>query len=65
MPNNLKKQIGSPDLLVGFTSTVSHKMLQCALSKTDVSEAELIRFHQSSGTALKRYWTVNFAHKYS
>lgn len=28
------KNIGSPDLLVLFTSTISHKMVRCALSET-------------------------------
>lgn len=54
MTNNLKKQIGRPDILVVFTNTISHKMVQCALSKTYVNEAELIRCHQSIGTALKK-----------
>ena len=30
MPGDLKKQIGSPDLCVLFTNTVSHKMVKCA-----------------------------------
>ena len=54
MQNNLSKQIGKPDLLVLFTNTVSHKMIQCALANLDSNKAELIRCHQSSGTALKR-----------
>lgn len=54
MQGNLKKQIGKPDLLVLFTNTVSHKMIQCVLSNNDTNEAELIRCHQSSGTALKK-----------
>lgn len=54
MPSNFKKQIGNPDLLVLFTNTVSHKMIQCALSKADANESQLIRSHQSSGTALKK-----------
>ena len=28
------KSIGSPDLLVLFTNTVSHKMVRCALNET-------------------------------
>ncbi len=31
MSASLDKQIGSPDLLVLFTNTVSHKMIRCAL----------------------------------
>lgn len=54
MSSNLIKQIGKPDLLVLFTNTVSHKMIKCALSKSDGNDTELIRCHQSSGTALKK-----------
>ena len=31
MSASLGKQIGSPDLVVLFTNTVSHKMVKCAL----------------------------------
>lgn len=65
MPNNLKKQIGKPDLLVLFTNTVSHKMIQCALSKPDVSEVELIRCHNSSGNALKKILDCKFCKVHS
>ncbi|OOM14220.1 DUF2325 domain-containing protein [Clostridium saccharobutylicum] len=54
MSGELSKQIGKPDLLVLFTNTVSHKMIKCALSKLNVNEAELIRCHNSSGSALKK-----------
>ena len=37
MKTDLKNKIGSPDLLILFTSTVSHKMVHCA-----VAEAELL-----------------------
>ncbi len=33
MSASLDKQIGSPDLLVLFTNTVSHKMIRCALDE--------------------------------
>ena len=32
MSANLSGQIGSPDLLILFTNTVSHKMVHCAVS---------------------------------
>lgn len=32
--NSGLKKMGSPDLLVLFTNTVSHKMVRCALSET-------------------------------
>ena len=34
MSANLSGQIGSPDLLILFTNTVSHKMVHCALCVT-------------------------------
>lgn len=46
------KQIGCPDLLVLFTSTVSHKMVQCALGEIDEKKTNVVRCHTSSGTAL-------------
>lgn len=52
MSANLGKQIGSPDLLVLFTSTVSHKMVRCALEEIDQTKTDVVRCHTSSGTAL-------------
>ncbi len=54
-PNgNLKKQIGSPDLLVLFTSTVSHKMIYAALKEGERNSTEIIRSHSSSVSALDK-----------
>ena len=47
------KNIGSPDLLVLFTNTVSHKMVRCALSETKGSNTRIARSHSSSMAALK------------
>ncbi len=33
MSGSLGKQIGSPDLIVLFTNTVSHKMVKCAVEE--------------------------------
>lgn len=44
---------GSPDLLVLFTSTMSHKMLHCALTETKGKQMKIARSHSSSITALK------------
>ena len=33
MSANLSEQIGSPDLLILFTNTVSHKMVKCAITR--------------------------------
>lgn len=52
MTGSLKNQIGSPDLIVVFTNTVSHKMAKCALTEAERSNAEIIRCHTSSSNAL-------------
>lgn len=46
------KNIGSPDLLVVFTGTVSHKMLRCALCDLS-SSTRIARSHSSSMAALR------------
>ena len=45
--------IGTPDLLVLFTSTMSHKMVKSALSETKGLGTVIARCHSSSMTALK------------
>ena len=52
MRADFNKQIGSPDVLVLFTSTVSHKMVRCALDEVDSDRTDIVRCHTSSGTAL-------------
>lgn len=47
------KNIGSPDLLVLFTNTVSHKMVRCALSEAKGQNVKIARSHSSSMAALK------------
>jgi len=47
------KNIGSPDLLVLFTNTVSHKMVRCALSEAKSLNTRIARSHSSSMAALK------------
>ena len=47
------KSIGSPDLLVLFTSTVSHKMVKCALSEVKSGATKVARSHSSSMAALR------------
>ncbi len=53
MPAGLARQIGSPDLIVLFTNTVSHKMVRCAVEEAGRCNAEVIRCHSSSRNALK------------
>ena len=47
------KDIGTPDLLVLFTDTVSHKMVRCALSGAKGRQTKITRSHSSSMAALK------------
>lgn len=53
METSLKSKIGSPDLLVLFTNTMSHKLLRCALNETTGSETIIVRSHSASMSALK------------
>lgn len=52
MSGNLKDKIGSPDLIVLFTNTVSHKMVRCAVDEGEKCNADIVRCHTSSGNAL-------------
>lgn len=36
MSANLSGQIGSPDLIILFTNTVSHKMVHCAVTEVKI-----------------------------
>lgn len=49
----LKNKLGSPDLLIFFTNTMSHKMLQGALSEMRGKPAVIERCHTSSLSALR------------
>ena len=45
----MKKKIGAPDLMILFTSTVSHKMVNCAVEEAKRKS----RCHTSSASALE------------
>lgn len=53
MTSKLSSQIGSPDLLILFTSTVSHKMVHCAVAEAEKGNVDIVRCHTSSGSALQ------------
>lgn len=53
LKGGMKNKIGKPDLLVLFTSTMSHKMVRCALSETKGLDTIIARSHSSSMSALK------------
>ena len=57
--NSSLKGIGNPDLLVLFTSTVSHKMVRNALSETKGQDVKVVRSHTSSISALKNILEEN------
>lgn len=47
------KDIGTPDLLVLFTNTVSHKMVHSALEQIKGKPVRTVRCHTSSMNALR------------
>lgn len=53
MPGTLKKKIGFPDVMILFTSTVSHNMISCAVSEAKRTKAKIVRCRSSSMAALK------------
>ena len=53
MSADMDKQMGTPDLFILFTNTVSHKMIRCAVDGAKRANAQVIRCHTSSGAALE------------
>lgn len=49
---NLGNQIGSPDAIIIFTNTVSHQMVKSAVNEAEKANADVIRCHTSSKSAL-------------
>lgn len=54
MPGNFKSQIGKADLIVLFTSTVSHTMVSGAIKEASKNNIAIARSHSSSSCALKK-----------
>ena len=48
----LKKKIGRPDLLILFTNSVSHKMVNSAVGEARKNRIPIARCHSSSASAL-------------
>ena len=61
MKSGLKDKIGSPDLLVLFTSTMSHKMVRIALNETKGTDTVIARSHSSSMAALRNILETHVA----
>ena len=55
----IRKKIGSPDLLILFTSTVSHKLLESAVAEAKRCNAKFARSHRSSRCALQAILQAN------
>lgn len=53
MSASLDKQLGSPDMFILFTNTVSHKMVKTAVDEAKRKNIEVVRCHTSSGAALE------------
>lgn len=53
MRGGMKNRLGNPDLLVLFTSTMSHKMVRCALAEARGQQTVIARSHSSSMAALR------------
>lgn len=50
--SSFKKQLGSPDLMILFTNTVSHKMVNSAVTEAKRNRIQIARTHSSSVAAL-------------
>ena len=49
---DMKSRIGTPDLLILFTHTISHKMVQCAMNSI-CENTKIVRSHTSSMNSLR------------
>ena len=51
--SSIRKKMGCPDLLILFTNTVSHKMVNCAVDEAKRKSIPVCRCHSSSASALQ------------
>ncbi len=51
-PADFKKQIGTPDMMVIFTRTVAHKMVNAASQQAEKAGTYIAHCHSSGGSAL-------------
>jgi hypothetical protein len=59
--SSFKKKIGTPDLMVLFTNTVSHKMVHSAVTEAKRNNTRIARTHSSSASALDNVLQEYFA----
>lgn len=53
MPTDFENKIGTPDLVVVFTNTCSHKMVRQVNAKSLKCNFKVARVHNASASALK------------
>lgn len=53
MPADFENKLGTPDLVVVFTNTCSHKMIGCVNRKSRKHTIPVARIHNASASALK------------
>ncbi len=53
MPSDFANKIGCPDLMVVFTNTCSHKMVNTVNTKSEKHNIPIVRIHNASVNALK------------
>ncbi len=53
MPTDFESKLGMPDLMVVFTNTCSHKMVNSVNQKSRKNNIPVARIHSASVTALK------------
>lgn len=58
----MKKKIGAPDLLILFTSTVSHKMVNCAVEEAKKNPYRYADVTQAAHLLLRTF-SANIVHK--
>ena len=53
MPSDFENKLGTPDLMVVFTNTCSHKMVDSVNQKSRKHDIPVARIHSASVSALK------------
>lgn len=53
MPSDFENKLGTPDLMVVFTNTCSHKMVNRVNQRSQKYDIPVARIHSASATALK------------
>ena len=59
--STMKRKIGSPDLMIVFTTTVSHKMVIAAAQEAKRNKVPVVHVHSSSSSALQQALTEHLA----